>query len=288
MDTFFLNELKKCCTDINSDKDNASGISEVIEAYKRILFLGDLAGKEGLLALSEACEQLNKDDMTQEFLFRQMMRVVDGIEPELAAEMGTNAIAANDNVSYERLIMLMYHKAATLIQTGVTISTLGDYIQSMLPVFLRNIVLKKISEEADSRRAKEKEENSKWIRALCEDNKVIDERDYSIINQTALLLLELSDPEIQRVLRETENKDIVTAMIELPGLARARIFDNTSTRLGEMLAHDVMCRGKVSLSEVEKACISIMKNVIKLEAEGELAHHNLTVLKFVIGIYDKL
>lgn len=98
--------------------------------------------------------------------------------------------------------------------------------------------------------------------------------------------MELSDAEIQRVLRETENRDIVTAMIELPGRARARIFDNTSKRLGEMMAHDLMCRGTVSLSEIEKACVTIVKTVIKLEAEGEIAHHNLTVLKFVMGIYD--
>lgn len=69
-------------------------------------------------------------------------------------------------------------------------------------------------------------------------------------------------------------------------MARARIFDNTSKRLGAMLAHDVMCRGTVSLVEIEKACVNIVKTVIKLEAEGELAHHNLTVLKFVVGIYE--
>ena len=47
-----------------------------------------------------------------------------------------------------------------------------------------------------------------------------------------------------------------------------------------------MCRGTVSLSEIEKACVTIVKTVIKLEADGEITYHNLTVLKFVIGIYD--
>lgn len=286
MDTFFLNELKKCCADINSDKENASGISEVHEAYKRIRVFADLARSEGLLALSEACENLNQGDAAEGFLSRQIMQIVDGIEPRIVTETGMNEIAADDNVSYKKLVMLIYHKAAVMIQAGVSINTLRVYIQSMLPVFLREALLKKEDEEEKARQQKKNDDSSKWVRALCEDNRVIDERDYSIINQTALLLLELSDAEIQRILRETENKDIVTAMIELPGRARARIFDNTSKRLGEMLAHDVMCRGTVSLSEIEKACVTIVKTVIKLEADGEIAHHNLTVLKFVIGIYD--
>ena len=115
---------------------------------------------------------------------------------------------------------------------------------------------------------------------------VIAERDYSIINQTALTLLDMSDVEIQRLLRETENRDVVTAMIELPGKARARIFDNISSRLGRMMAEEVMHRGPVTFGEVEKACVTLMRKVIKLEADGEIAHHNLTVLKFVIGLYD--
>ena len=124
------------------------------------------------------------------------------------------------------------------------------------------------------------------MRSLCEDNREVDERDYSIVNQTSLTLLEMSDKEIQTILRHITNDDLVMAMIELPGRVRARIFDNTSTRFARMLAEDVMCKGKVTLSEVEKSCVNIMRTVIKLEAEGEIAHHNLTVQKFVIGVYD--
>ena len=286
MDNFFLNELKECCAAINGDKENVSGISEVIKTYKRIIVFADLAKTEGLLALSEACEHLNQDDAAQSFWARQIMQIVDGTEPRIVAETGMNEIAADDNVSYKRLAVLMYHKAAVMIQAGVSINTLGVYIKSMLPAFLREALLKKEDEEKKAEQQKKNDDSAKWVRALCEDNKVIDERDYSIINQTALLLLELSDAEIQRILRETENRDIVTAMIELPGRARARIFDNTSKRLGEMMAHDLMCRGTVSLGEIEKACVTIVKKAIKLEAEGEIAHHNLTVLKFVVGIYD--
>ena len=95
------------------------------------------------------------------------------------------------------------------------------------------------------------------------------ERDYSIINQTALTLLEMSDTELQTILRNTDNHDIEMAMKELPGMARAHIFENVSVRLGRMIAEDIVKMGKVPLGEVEKACVAIMKKVIKLEADGE-------------------
>ena len=51
MDTFFLNELKSCCADINADRENAGGISRVLGAYRRIMDFSELARQEGLLAL---------------------------------------------------------------------------------------------------------------------------------------------------------------------------------------------------------------------------------------------
>ena len=78
MDTFFLNELKSCCVDINGDRENAGGISGVMDAYRRIMDFSELARQEGLLALCDACDKLDKSDRTQGFLFRLMRQVVDG------------------------------------------------------------------------------------------------------------------------------------------------------------------------------------------------------------------
>ena len=256
-----------------------------MDAYRRIMDFSELARQEGLLALCDACDKLDKSDRTQGFLFRLMMQVVDGDEPAVVSEMGLNMLAADEYHSYEGLTVLMYYKGACLIQTGVSIDRLGSYMQSLMPQFLREILQKK-EERSEDDYIKEDDKRDKWVRSLCEDNREVDERDYSIVNQTSLTLLEMSDKEIQTILRHITNDDLVMAMIELPGRVRARIFDNTSTRLARMLAEDVMCKGKVTLSEVEKSCVNIMRTVIKLEAEGEIAHHNLTVQKFVIGVYD--
>lgn len=286
MDTFFLNELRMCCADINNDKDNINAISRVIDAYKRVMSFVELARREGLIALEEACEDLNQNDIAQKFLFKGLMMIVDGTEPEIVSEMGMNRIAVNACHSYEGLIILMYHKAVLMMQQGDNPLVIGAYMQSLMPEFLEEILVRKMREKEQAVPEEKTDEGNKWVRSLCEDNKAIDERDYSIINQTALTLMQMSDGEIQRLLRETENSDVVTAMVELPGKARARLFDNMSTRLRKMVAEDVMKIGPVTFSDVEKACVTMMRKVIKLEAEGEIASRNLTVLKFVIGVYD--
>ena len=211
---------------------------------------------------------------------------MDGTAPQDLSEMSMNMLAANDYSSYDRLIVLIYSKTIELIVKGTDPFEVKEYIQSLLPFFINERLLKSLTEDRQAKQLENDEKNDKLIRALCQDDKKIDERDYSIINQTALTLLEMSDTELQTILRNTDNHDIEMAMKELPGMARAHIFENVSVRLGRMIAEDIAKMGKVPLGEVEKACVAIMKKVIKLEADGDLVYHNLTVLKFVLGVYD--
>lgn len=286
MDTFFLNELKMCCAGINSDRENEDGISRVVDACKRAISFSEMVVNEGMIALDAACDDLDEDDITQKFLHIEVQLIMDGTAPQDLSEMSMNMLAANDYSSYERLIVLIYSKTIELIVKGTDPFEVKEYIQSLLPFFINERLLKSLTEDRQAKQLENDEKNDKLIRALCQDDKKIDERDYSIINQTALTLLEMSDTELQTILRNTDNHDIEMAMKELPGMARAHIFENVSVRLGRMIAEDIAKMGKVPLGEVEKACVAIMKKVIKLEADGELEYHNLTVLKFVLGVYD--
>lgn len=286
MDTFFLNELKMCCAEINSDRENEDGISRVVDACKRAISFSEMVVNEGMIALDAACDDLDEDDITQKFLHIEVQLIMDGTAPQDLSEMSMNMLAANDYSSYERLIVLIYSKTIELIVKGTDLFEVKEYIQSLLPFFINERLLKSLTEDRQAKQLENDEKNDKLIRALCQDDKKIDERDYSIINQTALTLLEMSDTELQTILRNTDNHDIEMAMKELPGMARAHIFENVSVRLGRMIAEDIVKMGKVPLGEVEKACVAIMKKVIKLEADGELEYHNLTVLKFVLGVYD--
>ena len=286
MNTCFYNELRRCCNEMNNDRENSEKISMVMDAYERMIFFTDTARKEGLLALEEASNALDLNDVTQEFLSQQIMLVVDGTDSEIVAEIGMNRIVANAFASYDCLIVLMYYKAALLIQEGCNPRLLEECMKSLMPGFVKEVLIQKACEGALPEELKEAEDAKELISSLCKDNKEINEKDHSIINQTAMTLMALSDGAMQRLLRDTDNADLVVAMKGLPGKARARIFDNVSTRLGMLFAEDMEYMGPVRAIDVEEACVTIMKILIKLEAAGEVASLDLATLKVVIDMYE--
>ena len=286
MINIFHNELRRCCNEMYDDRENSEKISGVIEAYDRAILFSNTARKEGLLALEEESEGLDLSDVTQEFLFQSIMLVVDGTDPDLVAEIGMNRIVANSFSSFEGLVVLMYYKAALMIQSGVNPRVMEEYLKSLMPDFVRKVLSQKDCEKELTKASKEIEDDKELILSLCKDDKEINEKDRSIINQTAMTLMELSDREMQRLLRDTDTNDSILAMKGLPGKARTRIFHNVSTNLGILLAKDLVYMGPVRMKDVEKACVTIMKTVIKLEERGEIASHDFAILKVVLDMYE--
>ena len=282
MNNNFFTELRRCCNEMYSDRENSEKISRVIEAYDRAILFSDIARKKGLLALEEASERLDLNDATQEFLFQSIMLVVDGTDTDLVTEIGLNRIVANRFSSFEGFVVLMYYKAVLMIQSGVNPRDIEEYLKSLMPDFARKV----LSQKELAKASKEIEDDKELILALCKDDKEINEKDHSIVNQTAMTLMELSDREMQRLLRDTDNIDLIMVMKGLSGKARTRIFDNVSNRLEIMLAKDMLYMGPVRMKDVEEACVTIMKTVLKLEERGEIASHDFAILKVVIDMYE--
>ena len=281
MNKIFYSELRRFCDEMYRDRENLNKIFKVKEAYERAIFFSNIARKEGLLALEDACIKLEQNDAIQEFLVQNIMLVVDGTEPESVAEIGMNRIAVSTFSSYEGWIALMYYKAVLMIQRGDNPRVVEEYLKSLMPDFIKKACIEKISKES-----KRIENDKELIFSLCKDGKEIMERDYSIVNQLALTLLELSDWEIQRILRDTDNSELTIAMKGLPGKIRARIFDNMSIRLGGWIANDMVHMGPVRIRDIEKVCVAIMKKIIKLESIGEILSHDFVILKIVIDMYE--
>lgn len=283
MKTVFYNELREKSNEIQKDTDNSAMINKVIDAYNRVVLFENTARKEGLLALEVAAETLDLQDNTQCFFDKMMTLVVDGTEPQMVKEIGMNLLISGCYHSYDGLICLMYYQASVMIQGGDHPFLVKQYMKSMLPDF----IVKSINErEHEAELVNVGADKENWIKSLCEDKEEVDAQDFSIVNQTTLTVISLSDKEVQRVLREIDNQDLSVAMKGLPGKARARFFDNLSHRLGIMIAENVMYMGSVSMHDVEEACITIMKKVIRLEEKHEIEVHDFCAIKILISMYD--
>jgi len=80
----------------------------------------------------------------------------------------------------------------------------------------------------------------------------------------------LSDPFIQRILREVQTKDLALAMKGANEEVHACIYRNMSQRAADMLREEIEFMGPVRLREVEQAQQRIVSVIRRLDETGEI------------------
>ena len=80
----------------------------------------------------------------------------------------------------------------------------------------------------------------------------------------------LTDREIQLILREVDSKDLSTALKGASDEMKDRIFGNVSERVGTMMKEEMDFSGPVRMSDVEEVQIRIVQTVRQLEEAGQV------------------
>lgn len=83
-------------------------------------------------------------------------------------------------------------------------------------------------------------------------------------------LNDLSDRDIQTVLREISSESLVLALKGADASLKEKIFSNMSKRAGEMLRDDLEAKGPVKLSDVEGAQKEILAIARRLSESGDI------------------
>lgn len=288
MNQIFFMELKNKCNEIKNDANNQEKINQVIKTYDTVINFSNLARQEGLLALEEEAAKLDKSSNSEPDLFFKfmIMMVVDGTEPTLVEEAGMNRCIAFNLPSYDGLMNLIYLKGALMIQVGSNPAVIKYFLQTMMPLNILKILQQKENSDVLPERIIQVKKEKNLIASLCRENEKIDEHDHSIIGQLSITIEKLSDNEMQRILREIDNNTLSVAMKGLSGTVRKKFFDNLSSRLGQLIAKDVVYMGPVRLRDVEQSCVKIMKIYIKLADSGEITSTYTQNAKLVLDIYE--
>ncbi len=102
------------------------------------------------------------------------------------------------------------------------------------------------------------------------------ERDEELFSQVDRLLLvfedlrELSDRDIQTILKHISSDDLVKALKGASDEVAQRFFSNMSSRAAEIMREDMEVMGPLKLADVEEAQQNILKIVRKLDDEGAI------------------
>lgn len=299
MDNFLLEELRKACRDIISVDISCELISKVVEAYDKVVDFSFAARKEGLLFLEEKIEKLDKNDETEEIFYNLIRLVTDGTDPEIVLAVGKNMFVSRNMHSYQGLTSLLYIEGSLMIQAGDNPRIIEEYLKSMLPKIIVEEIEKREFEDSSKDNASKEttkettkeasyEEQDDNLKKLCEEDSEINENDHSILSETARCLINLSDRDVQRLLRDTDNNILSVVLKCMPGKVRAKIFNNLSRRLAVMVANDVVYMGPVRQKDVEAGCVVLSKSLIKLEERGEIQQYDFSVLMVIVDIYKSL
>ena len=286
MRTFLLEELRNKCNEISLIEKDTNMVSKVIEAYERILKFADTARKEGLLELEEIATRLDMNDDTQSFFCKIIALVVDGTEPTNVLKIAANRYVTMNPQGFQGLMYLMYIEGGLMIQAGENLFIIKEMLKYMLPKVFTDELFRRECENALPDALVETELEQNMVQELCKDEIEIDEKDHSIVSETAKALIMLSDKDIQRFLRDVDNSSLIVAMKGLPGKARARIFNNMSERLAVMLANNMAYMGPVRFKDVEEECVKLMKSLLKLAEFSEIREYDFSILKVVIDMFD--
>jgi len=84
------------------------------------------------------------------------------------------------------------------------------------------------------------------------------------------LVLRLDDRDVQRLLREVDNKELAMALKVTKQELTDRVFKNMSERAREMLQEEIEYLGKIRLREVEEAQQKIAMKIKELAEAGEI------------------
>lgn len=286
MNQMFFMELKNKCDEIKNDANNQEKIKQVIKAYDTILHFSNIARQEGLLALEEELAGLDTGSKTNAFFKVMIMMIIDGNEPVFIEEAGMNRCIAFNLPSYDGLVNLMYLKGAAMIQAGDNPMAARCFLETMMPFNILKVLEQRECEKVLPEAFGQVQKENDLVASICKENGNIDEHGHSIIGQLAITAGKLSGKEIQRILRDTDNNTLSMAMKGLPGTARKKFFDNLSSRLGHIIAEDMVFMGPVRLRDVEESCAKIMKTYIKLADSGEIISPDTENAKLVLDIYE--
>ena len=80
----------------------------------------------------------------------------------------------------------------------------------------------------------------------------------------------LTDREIQMILREVDTKDLAVALKGGSDALQDRIFGNVSERVGTMIKEEMQFSGPVRMSDVEEVQLRIVQTVRQLEEAGQV------------------
>ena len=224
----------------------------LLKIIEQMIELANLARKEGILSLEE---QIEKSD--DQFFKTGLSLIVDGTDPDLVKDIMSVKITTSFKTGAELLSQFMIRDGVIAVQAG------------MNPRIIEAKLLAYLGGEFTS-------QDIKLIDNIEEDYKKLMSDPDLWVQQEGLpefeSLLNLSNHDIQFILREIDCKDLTIALICSSNELKKHFLSNLSKRLCVKMLTDMKETGLARLpkEDIQAAQQNILDTVKRLQGSGEL------------------
>lgn len=240
-----------------------------------IMEMDAIVRQEGLLTLEERVTKLEGKDFIEKLLKKGGELFVDGFAPDELEEFLTTMYWVKAPNESEALAAYMVIRGLCLIQARISSFFVERLLFAMIPEQCMKYCQSKL--EQCLLEFEEKIHRDEMVRYEKINYKVQDEDTANLLQRLSEWLLCMDGRNVQRLLRDVDNNDLVTAMTGLNENTRKIIFGNMSKGLCEMLISDYVRKfwkkGEVYYTDERKIKVSterIIEIISKLVQIDEL------------------
>lgn len=275
MEPMVYSYLEPVRQDAISKFDVNAPVQAIFDALAGLEQLSDVAKKEGLLAMEAIFAHGNSgtaiDDVTD-----GVMLIVDGLFLEDVAEIMTNQYWNNKHQGNDAMRQYLFIRGLLMIQAGKGIYVAEEILTSSLPkpiqLEYKEYIHKKRVEWEEERNKQNLKRYEVW-----EPTKLKQKDAQLLVKEVEESILFLDDMLLQRVLRDTDNNDLVICMKALAKNVHDKIFANTSKKLMLLLLDDIYQLGACPEEDIIEATYKVQGIMRRLVDAGEIDLPNMKV-----------
>lgn len=264
-------EVRENALEVNKRAKSEDSLRYALtECATALLWLADVARKEGLLALEEAAESERVAGLILGSELAHMMAlVVDGTDPKEVERISLKGYFSRGYEKLEGFVYLLYMDTVLEIQAGENPFVIYENIRSFMP---DEVITELDRLQEEGRKSKIRTSEEEWERLFTGEMAAeSDTKDYYIMKLVDHCFICMNCEGISRVLKDIETGDLALVMKGLSGNAIRNIHSNLAAGLAANLLEDMVSMGPVRLCDVAEAADRIFKIMLKLEKHGEIS-----------------
>lgn len=172
----------------------------------------------------------------------------------------------------EGLVFLIFLTGTLAIQAGESEYVVTKRLQSLLPA--------QVLESYKPKTWNVEPSHIERMEQLCQREPTFDRKsdDYFLSHMADYTFANLTDADMQRLLKDVKNNDLVIALKGMDGKASKKIFANLNPALQKMIVEDLDYMGPVRAVDVIASKQKILNILVNLIGNGEINGDNYSHL----------